>query len=150
MTRRLTAFVVALLVMVVLGTAANSYMVQQAWSSAALEGQGAAGVLSTGERLSWFLHDLVGMQPLFGGLVGVALLVAFTAGALMARFTGLRWIVLPVAGAVAIFVLFTALKMALGTVGVFGARGTTGLGLQMIAGLISGFVFEYLSRPRTA
>lgn len=150
MVRLLVAFVVALVVMVVLGTAAHSLMVQAAWTDAAAQAGGAAVALPLGDRVSWFVHDLLGMAPLFGALSGVALLVAFLVGTLMARFTGLRLVVLAVAGAVAIFVLFTVMKMTLGTVGVFGARGTLGLGLQMAAGLISGLVFAMLSRPREA
>ena len=150
MVRWLIALVVAVVVMVVLGSAAHSLMVQQAWSDAVLAGEGAPATLPMADRVSWMLHDLVGLQPLYGGLVAVALFVAFLAGTLVARFTGLRPIVFAVAGAVAIFVLFTVLKMALGTVGVFGARGTMGLGLQIAAGLIAGLVFAALSRPRTA
>jgi hypothetical protein len=149
MVRWLLALVVAVVVMVVLGSAAHSLMVQQAWSDAVMAGEGVPATLPVADRVSWMLHDLIGLQPLYGGLVAVALLVAFLAGTLVARFTGLRPIVFAVAGAVAIFVLFTALKMALGTVGVFGARGTIGLGLQIAAGLIAGLVFAALSRPRT-
>lgn len=148
--RRAIAFVAAVAVMVVLGSFAHSLMVQQAWGDAVLAGEGALAMLAFGDRVSWALHDLVGMLPLFGGLVSVALLIAFLAAGLLARFTGLRPIVFAVAGAVAIFVLFTALKMTLGTVGVFGARGSIGLGLQMAAGLIAGLVFAWASRPREA
>lgn len=148
--RWVLAFLAAVVVMVVLGSLAHSLMVQQAWSDAVMTGEGAAGTLSFGERAQWVMHDLVGLEPLYGGLVGVALLVAFLVGSLLARFTGLRVIVMAVAGAVAIFVLFTVMKAALGTVGVFGARGTMGMGLQISAGLIAGLVFAFLSRPRDA
>ncbi len=148
--RWVVAFLAAAAVMVVLGSLAHSLMVQQAWSDAVMAGEGVAATLSFGDRAQWILHDLVGLQPLYGALVGIALLVAFLVGSLVARFTGLRMIVLAVAGAVAIFVLFTVVKMALGTVGVFGARGTMGLGLQVAVGLIAGLVFAFLSRPRTA
>jgi hypothetical protein len=43
-------------------------------------------------------------------------------------------------------VLFTAFRMLLGTVGVFGARGATGLAAQMAVGLIAGVLFAKLSR----
>ncbi len=147
--RWIVAFLVAVAVMIVLGSLAHSLMVQQAWIAATDIGDGVVpATLSFAERASWILHDLTGMLPLFGSLAGVALLIAFLMGSLVVRFTGLRTIVFAVAGAVAIFVLFTALKMTLGTVGVFGARGTMGLGLQMAAGLVAGLVFAFLSRPR--
>jgi hypothetical protein len=153
MVRRLVGFVVAALVMIVLGSIAHSLMVQQAWADAVGMSEGAPGVLSTGDRVNWVLSDLVGMEantPPYGALTTIALLIAFLAAGLFARFTGLRPIVFAVAGAVAIFVLFTALKMSVGTVGVFGARGTMGLGLQMTAGLIAGLVFALLTTPREA
>jgi cellobiose-specific phosphotransferase system component IIC len=142
--------------MVVLGSIAHSLMVQQAWSDAAgMATGGGAAALSFGDRISWIMSDLVGMEtrmapnaPPYGALTTVALLIAFLVAGLLARFTGLRPIVFAVAGAVAIFVLFTALKATVGTVGVFGARGMMGLSLQMTAGLIAGAVFAMLTRPR--
>ena len=100
-----------------------------------------------GERISWITHDLVGLQPLYGGLIAVALLVAFLASGLLARYTGLRTIVFAVAGAIAMFTMFTIMRMELGTVGVFGARGTMGLAVQMAAGLIAGLVFAIITTP---
>lgn len=153
MVRRLVAFVIAALVMIVLGSAAHSLMVQEAWADAVGMTEAAPGALSVGDRLNWIAADLVGMEtnvPPYGALTTIALLVAFLAAGLVARFTGLRAIVFAVAGAVAIFVLFTALKSTVGTVGVFGARGTLGLGLQMSAGLIAGAVFALLTAPREA
>jgi hypothetical protein len=158
MARRLVAFLVAALVMTVLGSLAHSLMVQQAWIAATDMGDGVApAALTLGERFNWIVGDLVGMEtqmapnaPPYGALTAVALLVAFLAAGLVARFTGLRTIVFAVAGAVAIFVLFSALKAAVGTVGVFGARGALGLGLQMTAGLIAGAVFALLTQRRWA
>jgi len=151
MVRRIVAFVVAAAVMVVLGSLSHSLFVQDAWSTAAGMGEQAGPVaIPMGDRINWILHDLIGLEPLFGGLTGVALFVAFLAAGLVARFTGLRLVVFAVAGAVAIFVLFTVMKMQLGTVGVFGARGTMGLGAQMTVGLLAGLLFAALTRPRDA
>ena len=118
MVRRIVAFVVALLVMIVAGSASHSLFVQNAWSDSVGMAEGAPGALQTGERISWIAHDLIGLEPLYGALTGVALLIAFLAAGLMARYTGLRPIVFAVAGAVAIFVLFTVMRMQLGTVAV--------------------------------
>jgi hypothetical protein len=146
--RRLGAFVAALVVMALLGSIAHSLFVQDAWSSSVAAAEGAPGELSMDHRLAWIAHDLVGLQPLYGILTGIALLIAFLAAGLFARFTGLRPIVFTVAGAVAIFVLFWAVKANLGTVGVFGARGTYGLAAQIVAGAIAGLSFALLTRPR--
>jgi len=157
MVRRLVAFAIAALVMIVLGSIAHSLMVQQAWSDAVVMGEGTPAAIPFGDRLSWIFTDLIGMEtqmapnaPPYGALTTIALLVSFLVAGLVARFTGLRTIVFAVAGAVAIFILFTALKAAVGTVGVFGARGMFGLGLQMSAGLIAGAVFALLTTPREA
>jgi aldose sugar dehydrogenase len=153
MVRILIGFVVAALVMIILGSIAHSLMVQQAWADAVGMTEGAPGALSIGDRLNWIVTDLIGMEantPPYGALTTIALLIAFLAAGLLARFTGLRPIVFAVAGAVAIFVLFTALKASVGTVGVFGARGMLGLGLQMTAGLIAGLIFAQLTAPREA
>jgi hypothetical protein len=150
MIRRIAAFVAAVVTMVVLGSLAHSWFVQQAWlEAAAIGGSVPDPQLTMSERLTWMTHDLIGLQPLYGALTGIALLVAFLASGLVARFTGLRTIVFAVAGAVAIFVMFTVMKSQLGTVGVFGARGTMGLGAQVIAGLIAGLVFAIASRPQS-
>lgn len=153
MVRRLVGFVIAAVVMIVLGSIAHSLMVQQAWADAVGMTEAGPGALSIGDRLNWIVTDLIGMEanvPPYGALTTIALLIAFLAAGLMARFTGLRPIVFAVAGAFAIFVLFSMLKWQLGTVGVFGARGMLGLGLQMTAGLIAGFVFAQLTAPREA
>ena len=40
------------------------------------------------------------------------------------------------------------LRMALGTAGIFGARGAMGLAAQMVVGLVAGVVFATLSVRR--
>ena len=157
MVRRLVAFLVAALVMAVLGAAMHSLFVQEAWLAAAAQANtGMPAALSIGDRLGWIWHDIVNMEigmapnaPPYGILTSVGLLIAFLAAGLVARFTGLRPIVFAVAGAVAMFVLFTALKMTVGTVGVFGARGMFGLGAQMLVGALAGFTFARLTQPQS-
>jgi len=148
LVRRIGAFVAALVVMVLLGSIAHSLFIQEAWSSSVAAAEGAPGEIPMDHRLAWIAHDLVGLEPLYGVLTAVALLGAFLAAGLVARFTGLRWIVFAVAGAVAIYVLFWALKTNLGTVGVFGARGEMGLAAQIFAGALAGLSFALLTRPR--
>ena len=73
----------------------------------------------------------------------IALLIA----GVLARLSGFRVIVFGAAGALALFVLFTALKLVLGTVGIFGARGAIGLAAQMAVGFFAGVVFAKLTPP---
>ena len=149
MLRRITAFVVAAAVMVVVGSAAHSYFVQEAWSMAAGQADGtASAAIPFADRISWAAHDLGGMIRPYGALTSIALLIALLIAGAVAKFTGYRVIVFGVAGALAIFTLFTALRMTLGTVGIFGARGAAGLAAQMTVGLAAGVLFAQLTRRR--
>ena len=146
--RRIFAFVVAAAVMVVLGSAAHSYFVQQAWSIAAGHADAAApAAIPFVDRLAWAAHDLGGMLSQYGALTSIALFIGFLIAGALARYIGFRVIVFGIAGALAIFVLFAALKFFLGTVGVFGARGAIGLAAQMAVGLVAGVVFAQLTPP---
>lgn len=148
MLRRVVAFVVAAVAMVVLGSAAHSYFVQQAWSSAAGHAYGTApAAIPFADRISWAAHDLFGMFVPYCAVTSVALFVAFVIAGGLARFTGHRVIVFGLAGALALFVLFAVMKVLLGTVGVFGARGPAGLAAQIAVGAVAGVLFARLTRP---
>ena len=149
MLRRVVAFVVAAVAMVVLGSAAHSYFVQQAWSSAAGHAYGTApAAIPLGDRISWAAHDLFGMFLPYCAVTSIALFVAFVIAGALARFTGFRVIVFGLGGALALFVLFTVMKSVLGTVGIFGARGPAGLAAQMAVGAVAGLLFARLAKRR--
>jgi hypothetical protein len=146
MLRRIVAFIAAAFVMVVAGSATHSYFVQAAWSAAAGRAQGTApAAIPFADRISWAAHDLAGMILPYASTTSIALLIAFLAAGALARFSGGRTIVFGIAGAAAIFVLFTVLRRLLGTVGIFGARGPVGLAAQMAVGLIAGLLFARLT-----
>ena len=148
MLRRVVAFVVAAVVMVLLGSTTSSYFVQRAWSGAAgLADATAPAVVPFADRISWAGHDLVGMFVPYSAVTSIALLIAFLIAGVLARFTGVRAIVFGVAGALALFTLFTILRSMLGTVGIFGARGPMGLAGQMAVGAVAGVLFARLSAP---
>jgi hypothetical protein len=149
MLRRMFAFVVAAAAMVLLGSVAHSYFVQQAWSMAAGHAYGTApAAVPFVDRISWAAHDLIGILLPYGALTSIALLVAFLIAGALARFSGFRVIVFGIAGALALFVLFMTMRRVLGTVGIFGARGPAGLAAQMAIGAIAGVVFARLTAPR--
>jgi cellobiose-specific phosphotransferase system component IIC len=151
MLRRVIAFVVAACVMVLLGSAAHSVLIQQAWSSAAGHAAGTVPVaIPFADRISWAGHDLVGMIVPYSAVTSIALLVAFLIAGALARFTGFRVIVFGLAGALALFTLFTILRSVLGTVGVFGARGAMGLAAQMTVGAVAGVLFAKITEARNA
>lgn len=141
MLRRIVAFVAAAALMIVLGSAAHSFFVQRAWSMAATEAEGSDAAIPFVDRISWAVHDLGGMFEGYASLTSIALLIAFLIAGLVARFIGHRTIVFGIAGCSTIFVMFTALRMILGTVGIFGARGPLGLAAQMLVGLLAGLLF---------
>ena len=147
MLRRVIAFVAAVAAMVLLGSAAHSYFVQRAWSNAAAHASGTVpAAIPFADRISWAAHDLFGMILPYCTLTSIALLVAFLIAGALARFTGFRVIVFGFAGASALFALFTIVRWALGTVGIFGARGPAGLAAQMAVGAISGLLFARLTK----
>jgi cellobiose-specific phosphotransferase system component IIC len=146
MLRRVVAFVLAAGVMMLLGSAAHSYFVQQAWSGAAGEAFGTARVaIPLADRISWAAHDVIGLFPSYCAVTSIALLVAFLIAGALARLTGYRTVVFGLAGASALFVLFTILRSVLGTVGIFGARGAYGLAAQMAVGAVAGVLFARLT-----
>jgi hypothetical protein len=148
MLRRIAAFVVAAAVMVVLGSAAHSYFVQEAWSLAAGHAGGTApAAIPIVDRVAWAAHDLRGMIRSYALVTSISLGLALLSAGAVARFSGHRVIVFGAAGALAIWVQFTALKMVLGTVGIFGARGPLGLAAQMAVGLMAGVLFAKLTPP---
>jgi hypothetical protein len=151
MQRRMIAFIVAAGAMVVLGAAAQSYFVQEAWSMAAglADGSGAVAIPLI-DRVSWCVHDLRGIFVQYGGTTSLALLIALLVAGAVVRRTGHRSVVFGLAGAAAMLTMFTALRMLLGTVGIFGARGPVGLAAQMAVGLIAGLIFAYLTPPRVS
>jgi hypothetical protein len=149
MLRRIFAFVVAAATMVLLGSVAHSFFVQQAWSVAAGHAYGTApAAIPFADRVSWAAHDLVGIFLPYGAVTSIALFVAFLIAGALARFSGFRVIVFGAAGALALFVLFTIMRRVLGTVGIFGARGPSGLAAQMVVGGLAGALFARLTAPR--
>ena len=149
MLRRVVAFVVAAVVMVLLGSAAHSYFVQRAWSIAAGHAAGTApSAIPFADRISWAAHDVGGMLVPYCAVTSIALLVAFLIAGALARFTGFRVFVFGLGGALALFAVFTILRSVLGTVGIFGARGPAGLAAQMAVGAIAGVLFAQLTRAR--
>jgi hypothetical protein len=151
MLRRIIAFVVAAAVLVVLGSFAHSYFVQQAWSIAAGDAAGTGpAAISLADRVSWAVHDLGGMIRSYGAVASATLFIAILLAGAVAHFSGRRMLVFGIAGAFAMLVLFTVLKSLLGTVGIFGARGAIGLVAQMAAGWCAGVLFVRLTPTATA
>ena len=120
MLRRVVAFVVAAVAMVLLGSAAHSYFVQRAWSNAAGHAYGTAPVaISFADRISWAAHDLFGMFVPYCAVTTIALFIAFVIAGGLARFTGFRVLLFGLAGALAIFAAIYAHEESAGNGGHF-------------------------------
>jgi hypothetical protein len=95
------------------------------------------------------LADLLGFGPLFAGLAGLALLVAFMVAALLVRALAgqARYSLYALAGAAAVLALLAVMGMSLPVTAIAAARtagGTAGLAL---CGALGGLVFAALTPP---
>jgi len=141
--RMVLGFIAAVIIIGVLGAASNAIMNQG--DMAAI-----GGTFTTGERISWIVHDITAFGPMLGIIMGVGLLIAFIVAGFVANLApGLRIIVYLVAGAVAVPVTLYALGIVFpgGITPVASTRfmdGTIGL---MIAGAIAGLTYAMIKRP---
>lgn len=142
--RVVLAFVLAVVVTTVLGAVAHTQFVL-----GRLADLGVAVPFS--ERLSMTLHDIAGMGPMFGAIIGLGFLVAMAAGALVFWFAGVqRMLVYAVAGAVAVAAALTLMGVVYDITPIAGARSTAGFIAQMVAGALGGLVFARVSAPQAA
>ena len=141
--RPVASFIGVLILFVVLGSAASTHFV--------LQGLTDLGVaISLSERISMTLQDIIGIGPLYGGIFGTGLLVAFIVAMFVARLApSLRWLVYLVAGATAVTVTLFALQAAFGIVAISGTRSTAGFLTQVAIGAFIGYVFARLTSRKT-
>ena len=101
-----------------------------------------------GERLSMTVYDISHLGSLYGIFIAIALAIAFSIGGLLYHFTKFgRAVIYPVAGGVAILILLFAMKQAFFDVHIIaGARDALGIALQILSGIIGGWVFSRLTR----
>ncbi len=134
------AFVLAVVVTTVLGSIAHTQFV--------LAGLAELGVaVSLSDRLSMTVHDIGGMGPLYGAIIGLGFVVAMLAAALVFRLVGAqRALIYTVAGAVAVAVALTTMGIVYDITPIAGARSALGFIAQMVAGAFGGFVFARVSR----
>ena len=102
------------------------------------------------ERLSMTGYDIFHLGSIYILFVGIAFAVAFLAGGLLFRIAKFgRPMIYMVAGATALLVMLLLMKeVFFGTHVIAGARDAFGLGLQMLAGALGGFVFAQVSQSK--
>ena len=110
-------------------------------------------------RLRTTGEDMLGLAPSYGLVVLAALALAFSVAGLLKRFlvknpsaqssqnkiNSPKWLY-PLAGGIAFLVMLMAMQPILNVTLLAGARGTSGLLMQCIAGVIAGFAFAALRR----
>lgn len=109
---------------------------------------GVGANVTIGERLSMTAYDVLHLGGLYGAFIALAFMVAFFAGGLVFRFAKFgRRIVYVVAGATAMTVMLYAMQTVFfGVPLIAGARSGFGIGLQMLAGGLGGYIFSHLSQ----
>ena len=139
--RRIWAWLIATIVCTGLAAFMSSQLVLNALPDP--EGQ-----IGFSERVSTFIYDVHHFGSLYGIFIFVAFLIAFLAGGILRRFVKFgRPIVYMTAGAMAMLIMLVSMKQVFfGVAIVAGARDAFGLGLQMLAGAVGGYVFAYLSQ----
>ena len=136
----LAGYVLAVIVMVVVGAGAHAVFNQGDLAALGAD-------YSIGERLGWIAHDIVGMAPLYGAIMGAGLLIAFLVAGLVARWMRtLRQVVFIVAGAVAVAVTLTIMRSVFEITPIASTRDLDGFIAQAIAGAIAGLTFIMVKR----
>lgn len=144
MTRRIGAFVCAVLVTYLAGSALSTQMILHEVSSF-----GVAVDFVT--RIGATLHDIAGLAVTYLPIIAIALLVAFPVTALVLRFvSGPRALAYAIGGAAALFALHSLLFAVLGMHPLPATRTTLGMLLQAAAGAIGGIAFAAVARPKPA
>ncbi len=141
--RAVLGFVLAVIVLAVLGSISHAVMNQGDLAAIGAE-------FPIGDRISWAMHDIVGMGPIFGAIMSVGLLIAFIVAGIVSGFvTPLRTIVYVVAGAAAVIGTLMVLPFVFpgGVTAISSTReldGTIGLA---IAGALAGLTYVMVKRP---
>ena len=142
MTRRIGAFVCAVLVTYLAGSALSTQMILHEVSSFGVP-------VDFATRIGATLHDLAGLAAAYLPIVAVALVVAYPVTALVLRFVpGPRVLAYAIGGAAALFALHSLMFALLGMHPLPATRTGLGMALQAVAGGIGGCAFACLARPR--
>lgn len=104
--------------------------------------------IGLGDRLSMTAYDISHLGTLYGIFIALALAIAFLASGLVYRFTKIsRPLIYSVAGGTAIIFMLFAMKRAFFDIHIIaGARDGIGISLQMLSGVIGGWLFTQLTR----
>ena len=142
MTRRIGAFVCAVLVTYLAGSALSTQMILHEVSSFGVP-------VDFGTRIGATAHDIAGLAVTYLPIIAIALIVAYPVTALMLRFVpGPRALAYAIGGAAALFALHSLMFAVLGMHPLPATRTTLGMLLQVVAGAVGGVAFAAVARPK--
>lgn len=102
-------------------------------------------IITLGDRLSTTWKDILGLAPTYGIIILIGLSIAFSvAGLINKKLNTTGMFLYPLAGGLAFLVILLAMQPILNVTLIAGARGTTGLLMQVVAGVIAGICFSSL------
>jgi cellobiose-specific phosphotransferase system component IIC len=108
-------------------------------------------IITLNDRLSTTWQDMLGLAPTYGIIILIGLTIAFSVTGLLNKKLHTKGTFLyPLAGGVAMLVMLLAMQPILNVSLIAGSRGTAGLVMQVIAGLIAGVCFARLIKKKNA
>lgn len=139
-SRLLIRYIFAVLLCFTLASIAHSQMVL-----AGLEQQGI--IIPPADRLQMTLSDWWGLLPSYGAIIAAGMLIALSVGGWICSKTGaIGGLLYALAGAVAMLSILMAMQPVMNITLIAGARSTTGLTLQTLAGFFGGWSFYWLRK----
>ena len=136
------AFVAAVVLTFVAASSFHTHFVMQQLVRA-----GADVPMADGARTMF--GDMVGLAPAFGTIVAITLLLGFLIAALVKRWLpSLAGIAYPVAGGAAMAAMLAIMRAVFGMTPIAGARGWDGWIAICLAGVLGGWLFARLTRPK--
>jgi hypothetical protein len=140
--RRLTAFLLAVLVTTALASLGHSLFVQAELAALGTE-------LPFSTRLGAIVRDFAGLGLPLGGITAVALFVGFIVGAFLQPRAGVLGIAAyPLAGLAAMAMALFLMKLSFGFSPLAGARTVAGFIVMSLSGIAGGLVYARMARQR--
>jgi hypothetical protein len=106
-------------------------------------------IITWSDRLHMVWQDLLGLLPSYGAIVAIGLGIGFGIAKLVKTYSSINSYRLYIlAGGLTMAVILFAMQPVLGVTLLAGARSGLGIGLQIFAGLLGGFIFMYFRKAQ--
>lgn len=105
--------------------------------------------ISMADRIRSTWQDLIGLAPSYGVIIVIVLLLSFSVAGLVNKKLAMPInIIYPAAGGTGFLLMLLAMQPILDVTLIAGARGLSGLTLQVSAGVLAGICFAILAKRR--